>query len=158
MVGFFTWHAYKSWLPDRPEGYVRRGDGVLPTDPERADQYGRNSNQDGLIFDERVQQAMIHAILAAAEHQRLRIHSVGTDNTHLHVLASWHDDRAIDKVAARLRYSITRHLNQTFFTRSWLGEGGHTEHVENRGHFEHLINVYIPKHAGLKWREGIGHY
>jgi len=28
----FTYHAYASWMPDREEGHVRRGEGILSAD------------------------------------------------------------------------------------------------------------------------------
>ena len=28
----FTYHGYGTWLPDRSRGYVRRKEGILPTD------------------------------------------------------------------------------------------------------------------------------
>ena len=31
-VYLFTFHAYGSWLPDNPRGYVRRKEGIQPQD------------------------------------------------------------------------------------------------------------------------------
>jgi hypothetical protein len=35
----FTYHAYLSWMPDRPQGYVRRKKGIFPPDEEKAEAY-----------------------------------------------------------------------------------------------------------------------
>jgi hypothetical protein len=32
----FTWHAYATWLPDRKQGYVEKGRGILPPDKAAA--------------------------------------------------------------------------------------------------------------------------
>jgi hypothetical protein len=42
----FTYHAYGSWMPDRVEGYVRRGQGILPRDTQMASLYYRNALHD----------------------------------------------------------------------------------------------------------------
>jgi hypothetical protein len=40
-VYHFTYHAYRSWMPDNPKGYVRRGEGILPPDAEMARLYAK---------------------------------------------------------------------------------------------------------------------
>jgi hypothetical protein len=46
----FTYHAYGSWMPDRPQGYVRRGKGILPTDTRMAERYRKNTKYDKAPF------------------------------------------------------------------------------------------------------------
>ena len=62
----FTFHAYQSWMPDRPQGYVRRGQGPLPPDDERARQYEKNAAQAAVLFDQDIQTALIGAAREAA--------------------------------------------------------------------------------------------
>jgi len=158
MVGFFTFHAYKSWMPDRDEGYVRRGEGVLPPDPEMAHQYDRNSKEEGVFFDEHTQRLIIQSVLDAAPFQSFRTHSISTDNTHIHILVSWTSGRELAKVSQSIKTSITRALNTALHKRTWLSDGGDQKQVVDAEHFDYLITDYVPKHTGLKWREGVGFY
>ena len=66
----FTYHAYGSWMPDRKQGYVRRGQGVQPPDMKRAEQYRRRANQEEVTFDSRMQQLAIDELRGAFAHQQ----------------------------------------------------------------------------------------
>jgi hypothetical protein len=37
---------------------------------------------------------------------------------------------------------------------TWFVEGGSRKRVENRGHFDYLLDRYFPDHRGVYWREG----
>ena len=56
-VYFFSYHAYRSWMPDHRRGYTRRGEGYQPTDEEMARHYRENSKSDGVLFDEELQRS-----------------------------------------------------------------------------------------------------
>ncbi len=58
----FTYHAYGTWMPDREEGFVRRRKGVLPTDPQLAQQYRQDARETVVAFDGRVQQLVIEEL------------------------------------------------------------------------------------------------
>ena len=150
-VYLFTWHAYKSWLPDRAQGYVERGRGVQPPDPGKADLYRRQSNEGGVVFDASVQQAVIDSLLNAAEHQSLTVYAIATDATHVHVLVGWTKQTTWQKVQAGLRQSLSRDLNKGFRRRTWFAEGGSHKRVRDREHFDYLITRYLPSHRGLQW-------
>ena len=47
----FTFHGYGTWWPDHPRGYVQKGKGVLPPDPEKGEQYRENAKFDPVRFD-----------------------------------------------------------------------------------------------------------
>ena len=164
----FTFHAYRSWMPDRPQGYVRRGRGPLPPDDERARQYEKNAAQPPVLFDEKVQDALIAASREAAAHQDFRLHCIATEPTHVHVLVSWEDDRTWQRMRTGLKQSLTRTLNRALGSRAglpaaiegkrgdqrrWFSGGASRKRVRDRDHFDHLINDYLPSHHGAFWRE-----
>jgi hypothetical protein len=76
-------------MPDRPEGYVRRGDGILPPDPELAEVYNAIANEPAVRFNDEQQQLLIDESLSAGAKQSLRCHFAATDPTHIHLLLSW---------------------------------------------------------------------
>lgn len=164
----FTFHAYRSWMPDRPQGYVRRGQGPLPPNDERARQYERNAAQPSILFDEEVQGILIAAARDAAAHQDFRLHCIATESTHAHVLMSWRNDRTWSRMRAGLKQSLTRTLNRTLGPRAglpaamegkeaerrkWFSGGASRKRVRVRDHFDYLINEYLPSHRGAFWRE-----
>jgi hypothetical protein len=58
----FTYHAFGSWMPDRRQGYVRRGKGIQPADPKMAERYRQNSRHDEVRFLEPHQLAAIEVL------------------------------------------------------------------------------------------------
>ena len=164
----FTFHAYRSWMPDRPQGYVRRGKGPLPPDEEQARWYEQHAAQPPVLFDEHVQRTLIDAAREAALHQEFRVHCVATEPTHVHVLVSWKDDRTWQRMRTNVKQSLTRTLNRTLEPRAglpaameskrdrcrkWFSGGASRKRVRDRGHFEYLIDEYLPSHRGAFWRE-----
>jgi hypothetical protein len=152
----FTYHAYGSWLPDHPRGYVHRGEGILPPDKHMGELYLANLKQAPVRFDRAIQRQLIEAALEASEHQNLRCHYTATELTHMHVLVSWKIERQWQVVREKLRESLSRRLNGQFQHREWFSKGRSRRHVKDRAHFDYLVNVYLPKHSGMKWCEGRG--
>jgi hypothetical protein len=153
----FTWHAYGTWMPDRPQGYVKKGKGILPPDAEEAERYRSRQKEAAARFDDAVQQLIIEELVITADKRRFRLHGVATDSTHDHVLLSWPDERTYEQLNRGVRESITRRLNQ-HHCRRWLVHKGSRKRVEDRQHFDYLMKKYLPKHTGWKWREGVGVY
>jgi REP element-mobilizing transposase RayT len=164
----FTFHAHRSWMPDRPQGYVRRGRGPMAPDEERARQYERNAAQAPILFDEGIQRALIGAAHDAAAHQDFRLHCIATEPTHVHLLVSWKDDRTWPRMRTGVKQSLTRTLNRTpgpraglpaaieekeAERRKWFSAGASRKRVRDRKHFDYLINEYLPSHRGASWRE-----
>ena len=150
----FTYHAYSSWMPDREEGYVRRGEGLLPADEERARLYRRDAVEQPVVFDPRIQLLLIDEVRAASPHQRFRVHYVATEPTHVHALVSWQDDRPWKNMRSNLKSSLTRRLNRELERRTWLSENASRKQVKHQAHFDYLVNEYLPSHRGRKWKEG----
>jgi REP element-mobilizing transposase RayT len=164
----FTFHAYRSWMPDRPQGYVRRGEGALPPDDKQARWYERHASQAAVLFDQDIQRALIGAAPEAAAHQDFRLHCIATESTHVHVLVSWKDDRTWRRIRTGVKQSMTRTLNRTLGPRAglpaategeeaerrkWFSSGASRKRVRDREDFDYLINEYLPSHRGAFWRE-----
>lgn len=152
----FTYHAYGSWLPDHRRGYVHRGEGILPSDRHMAELYRANLKQDMVRFDQSIQRQLIDGTLEACASQQLRCHFVATEPTHVHVLVSWTTDRTWQVVRAKLRESLTRRLNREVARQEWFSKSPSRRQVKDQAHFDYLVNVYLPKHSGLRWAEGRG--
>jgi REP element-mobilizing transposase RayT len=152
----FTYHAYRSWLPDRSQGFVKRGEGIQEPDPALAKAYRERAKQEQTWFDDESQKVMIDALVEACEKQQCRLHYVATDATHLHLLVSWRIDRDWKTMRTCLKGSVSRRLNERLRRQLWFGRSASRKRVEDRKHFDYLMDVYLPKHQGLKWHEGKG--
>jgi len=149
----FTYHGYRTWLPDRDEGFVEHHREHNYPDLKLAAAYRARAKEDVVFFGEEHQRVIIDAVLAAAPHQQFRTHFVATESTHSHVLVSWRDDRMWQTFRSGIKSSITRALNQKFKRRRWLEEGASRRKVNNQEHYDYLIVTYLPEHRGWKWSE-----
>jgi hypothetical protein len=153
----FTYHAYGTWLPDQPDGYVQRDKGPLPQDTKMAVAYRKRMTDDEVKFDSEHQQAIIDEVRIAVTFQSCRLHFIATESTHVHVLVSWQDDlRSFEKPRSAIRQSISRRLSRGFENRQWLSEGSSRRKVVNQEHYDYLICTYLPQHTGWKWSEERG--
>ncbi|QNN21376.1 hypothetical protein HED60_03515 [Planctomycetales bacterium ZRK34] len=155
-VALLTYHAQQSWMPDRPQGFVRRGEGILPPDDELARQYRQNTDTDAVTFDANIQRLLINAVMECCTYQGYRLHCSFTDATHVHVLVSWRSSKRVSVVRQSIKQSLTRYLNRHIHRRNWLARKGSQKRVKDRDHFEYLMRKYILKHSGWKWREDVG--
>ena len=141
-------------MPDRKQGFVRRGRGIQPPDEELADQYRHNARHDSVVFDHRIQSVMIEEVQIACEKQHCRLHAAATDSTHLHALVSWSSQRTWMNVRSGIKSSLTRRLNRTNVRPGhWFSRSASRKRVRDRDHFDHLIQEYLPKHDGAQWYE-----
>ncbi len=104
----FTYHAFGTWLPDRPEGYVHWREGLQPTDDELAVAYRRKmrvASVEAAEFDEVVQQLLIAELQRAAGFQRFRLHAAATEPTHMHAIVSWADEREPGRLSEEIKKS-----------------------------------------------------
>jgi len=104
--------------------------------------------------------ALIDEAQKACGHQRLQLQSGTTESTHLHFLVSWRDDRNWNTVRNALKMSLSLRLKRESGQASntprkemqiKLSRGGSRKRVENREHFDYLMETYLPSHSGLKW-------
>ncbi len=63
----FTYHAFGSWMPDRKQGYVRRGQGILVPDHVMAERYRAAMTQGAVEFNSAIQLAIIDILLESRE-------------------------------------------------------------------------------------------
>ncbi len=155
-VYLLTLHAYRSWRPDHPRGYVRQGEGILPPDPKMAKRYDRQARWPKVILDDRLQRILVEGTRDICGHRDWQLHCVVTEPTHMHALISWTDDELDWKFAHdTLKRLLGMMLAQYTRTkgRKWFVRKGSRKRVRDRGHFEYLMNEYLPKHGGRQWSE-----
>jgi hypothetical protein len=152
----FTYHGHGTWLPDHERGYVRRKEGVLAADLQMASRYRSNFQGNAIKLTSEMQMVIINALQEAFSYQSLRGHFVATESTHVHVLVSWSTEKSWEDVRRGLRNSLTRQLNRTFEKREWFSKQPSRKRVAGQKHFDHLVEKYLPRHRGLKWRENVG--
>ena len=176
-VYLFSYHAYRSWMPDHPRGFTRRGEGYQGPDEEVAEQYRAEATGDGIVFDGALQRALIEEAQAACKLQGLRLHAGATEPSHIHCLVSWKTSKHWTRVRASLKSSLSRRLaledkwsvdpDEAARRRNpresdkgrWvlkLSRGGSRKHVGYRRHFDYLMVTYLPKHGGVGWYEDRG--
>jgi REP element-mobilizing transposase RayT len=149
-------HGYGTWMPDEDDGYVERGKDRLPQDVKVAARYRVLMTEDEVEFGELHQLAMIDEVHQAAVPQNFCVHFVATEQTHVHLLVSWKDERPFEKLRAGIRQSLSRRLSKEFEKRTWLSEGGSRRRISNQEHYDYLVATYLPRHGGWKWCEERG--
>ena len=145
-VYHFTFHAFGTWLPDRPVGYTPHGEGWKPPSSDSAIQYRRNMQQQAVCFDATAQQYLIDEAVRAQSFQRVQMYAVATDSTHVHLVVAWTDDREPLAIRSQLKSSLTRALNRGFEKRRWFVSKAGSTPVEDEEHLHHLVHDYLPKH------------
>jgi REP element-mobilizing transposase RayT len=155
-VYLFTFHAYRSWGPGHPRGYVRRDADVLPRDPEMAERYDRNARQSPVRFDATTQRILVDGARDICARRDWHLHIVATDASHVHLLVSWRDDSIAwkeihDTLKRLLGMMLSKHANER--RRRWFARKGSRKRVRDREHFEYLMSEYLPDHRGVQWSE-----
>ena len=148
----FTWHAYGSWLPDHAEGSFHWSRGWQPPDKALATCYREKQQETVAHFSATSQHGLISTLVDIAQLLEFRLHFVATETTHIHVLASWPDERPGKRLRRSIRRSLTDWLNR-IQRRKWFSRGGGCWQVTSEEHFENLIRIYLPSHTGRKWSE-----
>ncbi|QDT01351.1 transposase [Adhaeretor mobilis] len=150
----FAYHAYGSWMPDRPQGYVHWKEGLKPPDKERADEYRRKQSNPTVVFERVVQQHICDGVREACSYLDARCHAVATDPSHAHTLISWRTERNSKSISRSLKISLSRRLNEQIARQQWFSKGGSRQAVKVMDHFDHLMRVYLPRHRGVLWDRG----
>jgi REP element-mobilizing transposase RayT len=157
-VYLFTFHAYRSWMPDRRRGYVRRKKGVLPPDEEMAEEYRERATDKATVLTAEIQRALLEELQKACGFQRLRLHGGSTEPSHIHAVRSWNDDRTTMRVRSDIKRSLSMRLTQLSAEdhHLYLSGGASQKRVRDREHLDHLLKTYLPKHRGVAWYEKSG--
>ncbi len=152
----FTYHSYRSWMPNHPEGYVSRGEGVLPPDLKRSRQYSYVASEDKSIFQNEHQQNIIRCIrIACTDHLSARCHGITTEATHVHILISWKSQRSWSSIRTSIKRAMSCSLNEEFGKHRWFSESASRKQICDQDHFNYLMTKYFPNHRGLSWFEQI---
>jgi hypothetical protein len=155
-VGHFTFHAFGTWWPDNPRGYVQRGEGIHLPDSELADDYRDRAAGDPVKFDQAMQRVIIVGAANICRRRGWRLHAVGNDDTHTHQLISAKEyfdfQAAQDKIKNLLSLFLGRLAG--IQGRQWFAAGGSHKRVTKQDHFDYLVGQYFPDHRGEFWKEG----
>ena len=155
-VYHFTLHAYRSWRPNHPKGYTRHESGYLPPDPKRAAEYDQRAEQPSVVFEAAHQEILVLGCIDLCLRRGWRLHGVGTDAKHFHYVISWRgymDWRIVRQRSKNiLSYLLGKHLEKP--GQRWFVRDGSRKRVKNSKHLNYLLDVYLPDHRGLFWRDG----
>ncbi|MCH7848735.1 MAG: hypothetical protein IIB53_10280 [Planctomycetes bacterium] len=151
----FTFHAYRSWNPDNPRGFVQRGKGIQPPNHNLARAYDAVAGAAPMIFRREHQRVLIWVGYDVCARRGWRLHFTATEPTHVHYLVSWRGSEPWDQVSTRIKNIASLMLGRKLQRRQnkWFSKSGSRKRVRDRGHFLYLMNEYMPRHSGLKWRE-----
>jgi REP element-mobilizing transposase RayT len=154
-VYLFTFHAYRSWMPDRGRGYVRRDEGILPPDEEMAAFYEEQAKDEPTVLNPTLQRILIEELIIACGHQKVHLYAGTTEPSHVHSLVGWRGEKGWLAVRNGLKSSLSRRLTKesTVEQRLRLSEGASRKHVKDREHFDYLVKTYLPRHRGVAWYE-----
>ncbi len=158
-VYLFTYHAYRSWSPANPRGYVKRTQGILPRDAKMAQRYDEAAKHPAVRFDRSMQQVMCEELQALCAQQSWRLHYACITATHVHVLVSWETFIEFGKVRLRLKQRLGRALSVACDqTGPWFVQGSSRKQVRDHQHFDYLRQRYLPRktHRGVHYCEQRG--
>jgi hypothetical protein len=155
-VCLLTYHAYRSWSPDHPRGYVRRDGGALPPDPEMAGRYERHAGCPPVRFEPALQDILVEGARDICQRRDWHLHLVATHVTHVHLLVSWRDEALSwkdvhDTFKRLLGMMLAKRTDQR--GRRWFVRKGSRRRVRDRERCEYLMTEYLPGHRGLAWSE-----
>ena len=156
-VHHFTVHAYRSWRPDHPRGYVQRGKGMLPPDEQMAQNYDDRARFPRVWFSDRdIQEILVLGCIDVCRRRGWRLHGVGTDPTHLHWVVSWPGFIPWQDVRQKTKNILSLLLGRLtgLKGRPWFVRDGSRKRVADADHLNYLLDRYLPDHRGVFWREG----
>ena len=107
------------------------------------------------MFDERVQRVIIRAAFEFCERRKMRLHGVGNEENHTHLVLSWRTFMHWHEVMRRLKNILSTALGRELKQpgRKWFVRGGSRKRVMNPEHLTYLLEEYLPNHSGIFWRD-----
>ncbi|MCE9591085.1 MAG: hypothetical protein K8S99_11230 [Planctomycetes bacterium] len=164
-VYFITCHAYRSWSEGNSKGYVQRDEGLRPTNEPLAKWREGRAGQPATRFDDRQKELLLDVVEELAAEGAWALHGAGCTSTHLHTLVSFKEPACAcgdvehclagcaarehaESVATRIKRIGGLRLAKAVGVngRKWFGRGWDVSPVRGRGHFDHLMGEYLPKH------------
>src|SRR5438045_2941257 len=107
-VYLFTYHTYRSWMPDHPRGYTKRNVGYLPSDPVDAARYERRASDAPTVLTVELQQHIVDQARTIPQYIEMQLYAVTTEPSHIHMLAGWEGDRSWMSVRNSVKTSISK--------------------------------------------------
>ncbi len=154
-VYHFTFHAYRSWNTDHPEGWLQHGDPERkrPT-PDLAKHRDELSKYPPVLFTAEQQKSILHHIHDISSRRAWRPYAISADATHLHIVIAWDDQLPMEKIRDTLKRLTGYLLAQDAGTQGkpWFSHGADEQPVHNKKYLHHLLYEYLPKHHGHFWR------
>ena len=157
-VYHFTIHAYRSWRPDHPRGYTRKGEGYQRPDKDVADEYDNAAKQPPVVFDRPLQVEILNLARSICEEEGWLLEAAGFDPTHTHLLISWRPFIEWEHVDKRLKNLLSLKLNRRRGIRGkrwFVRRHSAPRRVRDRGHLNYLVETYLPDHPGIFWKRGM---
>lgn len=168
-VYLLTFHAYRSWREDRPEGYILKDNGPQVANPQLAEARDESAAHAPIRFSID-QQQLIHAVVVSiAAEREIRLHAVSTTSTHVHCLCSFVEPfcdcgsvnycakecRARTRAKAfldRLKQKTGQRLAKAARTvgRPYLSAGCDITRIATPAHFDFLVTEYLPDHQNTQ--------
>jgi len=157
-VYLFTYHAYGTWWPDRPQGFVQEGKGIQPANSKLAESYRKGAKHPPVSFNSKQQRELIEKLHHIADTDGFLIYAASADTTHVHGLVGWDDDRGYAQLRGRIKNLLSLHLSRLAGTtgRPRFVKESSRKRVKENEHFEYLLSTYIPKHIGWQWYQRRG--
>jgi hypothetical protein len=153
----FVFHAYGSWNADHPRGWHQHGVAGTqrPSEPI-ANHRDRNQNHPTVTFNMKTQRALINMAIDACVTRGIQPHVIGTNETHLHLVASWTGDRDAVETHYKIKNLLGLRAAEANGTlgRPWISHGGIPKRVRDGKHLNQLVRDYVVKQGGAFWREG----
>ena len=149
-VHHYTFHAYRSWNADHPEGWIQRGKlGVQEPDRGIARYRARIARFPAVRFSDWQQHLIVSSAREICTRHGWQCRGVGADETHVHVVVSWAGEEAGNaefrkKLKRVIGLLLARDAGTTGIPYFPAGYGD--TRVRDREHFDYLISTYLPSH------------
>jgi hypothetical protein len=164
-----TSHAYRSWEEDHPKGYVQRDEGLKPPSERLQRWREEHAKHEPVGFSFGHQQMLHEIVLMIARERGVRLHGTATVLTHVHKLFSFRSPactcgaskfcapgcparKLAERFLTRAKQKMGQRLAQAEGTsgRPWFSRGWDLTPVRDQGHFDHLMETYLPDHERVQ--------
>ena len=151
-VYLLTHHAYASWMPDRPQGYVRRNKGILPSDNQMAGRYRRQAKHAEVVFDDDDGWLLIETADGLCRDNEWLLYEMVVVSSHTHILLGWKSEEEVRSVSNQLKRRCGSALSkQANRPGPWYSRGFSRKQVKHDSHFQHLLQNYLPSHGDIRY-------
>lgn len=149
-VYLFNIHGYKTWMPNHPRGYTRKGEGVFAPDEKMNQHYEDKSHFDEIRFNDARQRLLVDTAIEVCTNVGVRLYYAVCVSTHLHVLVGWSDDRKWEPIYDRIKKVAALKLarSEGVSGRRWFAHRRNGTPICTPDHFAYHMMEYLPGHRG----------